>query len=374
MKQFIALFFTLLLLSSCGNKKEGQTEVASETYNVEFAKGFTIKKFDNYVQVTVTDPWDSTSMLRKYILVDKKAELPANLPQGILVRTPLENVAVYSTIHCTVLNELDLLGIIKGVCEPEYVDIDYIQTGIKNGSIADLGLAGSPNIEKIIMLDPEAIMATPIEGQTYGSIEKTKIPIIETPDYMEATPLGRAEWVKFYSVFLGKEELADSLFKATVRNYDAVKSKIAGVKERPTVFTDRKYGNVWYMPGGKSYMSNMFKDAGATYIWETDNDRTGSLPLPFETILDRAGDAQFWLIKYNQPTQMTYNQLEEEFKPYSYFGAFKNRNIWGCNSGVVPYYEDLPIHPDYILQELAYIFHPELFTDYQPRYYRRLNE
>jgi len=376
MKRIVFLIFiSLYILAGCSGKRSSDTnkDDSSGTYTVEYAKGFDIKKYDGYTLVTVNDPWDSARVLQKYVLVDKGKELPVNLPAGVLIRTPLKKVAVYSTIHCTVLNELGALDIVKGVCEPGYVDIEYIREGIKNGTIVDLGLASSPNIEEIIMINPDAVMATPIQGFTYGSIEKTKIPMIETPDYMESTPLGRAEWIRFYSVFLGKEQLADSLFNETVLKYNAVKEAVAGVSDRPTVFTDTKYGNVWYMPGGKSYMANMLKDAGAAYIWG-DDESTGSQALAFETVLDRAGESRLWLIKYNQPADMTYNQLEMEFKPYSYFNAFKERNIYGCNSGKVTYYEDLPIHPDYILQELAYIFHPGLFPGYIPRYYHKLSE
>jgi len=373
MKHFVLFFITLFLLFSCDNKKGNDKQGASKSYEVEYAKGFGISVYDDYTVVTVNDPWNSTSVLKRYVLVDKAKELPSDLPQGILVRTPLEDVVAYSTIHCTVLDELGLLNIVKGVCESQYVDLDYIREGIKNKTIIDLGMASNPNIEEIILLDPEAIMATPIEGQTYGSIEKTKIPIIETPDYMESSPLGRAEWIKFYSVFLGKEQLADSLFRVTVDNYNRIKERLKDVNDKPTVFTDRKYGNVWYTPGGKSYMANMLKDAGASFIW-ADDERTGSQALSFETVLDRAGEARFWLIKYNQPSSLTYPQIKDDFKPYSYFDAFKKKNIWGCNSGEVPYYEDLPIHPDYILQDLAYIFHPEMFPDYKPKYYQKLTD
>jgi len=117
----------------------------------------------------------------------------------------------------------------------------------------------------------------------------------------------------------------------------------------------------------------MLSDAGATYIWHDDN-RSSSTPLPYEEVLEKAGDADYWLIKYNQATDMTYQSLEKDYKPYSYFKAFKEKNIYECNTGKQTYYEDLPIHPDYILQDFAYIFHPDLFPDYTPRYYSKMEE
>lgn len=374
-KNYLFLFLILLITSCSGNKQSSEVErnVVDTVYTVQYAKGFTVKKYADYKEVTVVDPWDSTKILQRYILVDKAKALPANLPKGTLIRTPLSSVVAYSTIHCATLNELGVLSTVKGVCEPSYIDIDYIQEGVKNGTIADLGQASNPIIEKIVDVDPEAILATPIQGRTYGSIDKAGIPVIETPDYMEPLPLGRAEWIRFYSLFFDNESQADSLFNMTVNNYNVIKEKMSSVKEKPSVFIDLMYGNVWYISGGGSFISRMLSDAGANYVW-SDNDKVASTPLAFEEILDKAGDAQFWLIKYNHPTDLTYTSLEKEYKPYSYFSAFKNRNIYGCNAAEKSYYEDLPIHPDYILHDFAYIFHPDLFPDYIPRYYSKIKE
>lgn len=376
MRHSLILLFVSVLLASCsGNRKtvELVNNPTDTVYTVEYAKGFTVKKYADYREVTVVDPWDSTKILQRYILVDKTKSLPPNLPEGTLIRTPLNSIVAYSTIHCATLNEIGALETVKGVCEPRYIDIDYIQEGIKNGTIADLGQAANPVIEKIVDVDPEAIFATPIQGRTYGSIDKAGIPIIETPDYMEPLPLGRAEWIRFYSLFFDKESLVDSLFNNTVNNYNTIKDKMASVSSKPSVFIDLMYGNVWYISGGGSFISRMLSDAGATYVW-SDDDKVASTPLAFEQVLDKAGEAQFWLIKYNQPNKMTYTSLEKEYKPYSYFSAFKNRNIYGCNAANKSYYEDLPIHPDYILEDFAYIFHPDLFPNYTPRYYSRMTE
>lgn len=371
--KFIFFILTGILFVSCNNNKQEASGKTVAEYTVKYAQGFAVKKYDGYTEVTVKDPWDSTRILQKYILVGKDQVLPELLPQGTLVRTPLSSAAVYSTIHCSVLRVLGSQDIVKAVCEPEYVSEDFVKEGLSNGTIIDLGMASNPDVEKLILLDPEAVMTSPIQGVPYGRIEKTGIPIIEVPDYMEATPLGRAEWVRFYSLFIGKETVADSLFASVEKEYNAIKEKVGYATNRPTVFTDLKYGSSWYIAGGNSFVGNMLKDAGAAYIWADDKD-TGAKPLTFETILDKAGEADFWLVKYNQPQDMTYKSLEKEYKPYSYFAAFKNRNIYECNTGKVTYYEDLPIHPEYLLKDMAAIFHPGLFQDYQPVYYKKMAE
>lgn len=376
-KQIVKSIFFLLpllgLLACKGGKEYTSATSGANGYTVAYAQGFRVSKQPGYTLVTVRDPWDTTRILQQYVLVEKSAPLPAPLPTGKLIRIPLTDIVAYSTIHCATLQELQSVSIIKGVCESKYIDIPVIKQAVKEGKIPDLGMASNPDVERVILLSPEAIFTTPIQGSPYGNIEKTGIPLIETPDYMESSPLGRAEWIRFYALFIGKEALADSLFHETVARYQAICEKTKEVTHRPTVFMDLKYGNVWYIAGGKSYMANMIKDAGADYIW-ADDSSTGALPLAFETVLDKAGESDRWLVKYNNTEELTYSRLEREYHPYSYFNAFKNRNIYECNTGKRTYYEDLPIHPDYILQDIAFVFHPELFPNYQPKYYQKMEE
>lgn len=371
------ILFIVLVTAGCNHKPADQGNKNNQPiseYRIKYAKGFKVQKYPDYTEVSVINPWDTTKLLQHYLLIDRNKPIPENLPQqGTVIKVPLQSVTTYSTIHCSTLNELGELDIVKGVCEPQYIKLDKIQQGIKDGTIQNLGQASSPNVEKIIMLSPDAIMTSPINGSPYGNVEKTKIPIIETPDYTEPEPLGRAEWIRFYSLFLNKEKLADSLFSITEKNYLEVKNIVATVSYHPTVFLDTKYGANWNISGGQSFIAKMLSDAGAEYVW-ADNGSTKYMPLSFETVLDKAGDADLWLIRYFADENMTYRSLEKEYKPYSYFKAFKEHHIYGCNTQRRSFYEDLPIHPDYILKDMAYVFHPELFPDYSPRYYTKLEE
>ncbi len=271
MKKLLYIFSVFFLFYSCvNNRTEKSRDNSVEEYTVEYAKGFSVEKYPGYTEVTINNPWDSTRILQRYILVDKDRDVPQNIPAGTLVRIPLTSVVAYSAIHCAVLNELGVADIIKAVCEPEYITVQQIKDGVAGGSVTDLGLGSNPDVEKLMLIDPEAIFASPIQGLSYGRVEKTGIPILEVPDYMESTPLGRAEWIRLYSLFVGKEALADSLFSATKQRYNEVKNAVS-ISNHPTVFTDLKYGNIWYTPGGESYISNLLKDAGAAYIWSDDD-------------------------------------------------------------------------------------------------------
>jgi iron complex transport system substrate-binding protein len=223
----------------------------------------------------------------------------------------------------------------------------------------------------MIEIGAELVIASPFQNSSYGPVEKIGIPIIEGADYMEAFPLGRTEWIRFYGLLFGKEEMADSIFKETEQAYLSLKDLTANIDNRPTVLSEKKFGSSWYVPSGDSYMAHLIEDAGADYMFK-DLPGAGSTPLAFETVFDKAIHADIWLVKYNQSSEMTYNDLRSEYTPYENFDAFKKKRIYTCNTGAVPYYEEFPIHPEYLLKDLIWIFHPELVFGYSPRYFREM--
>lgn len=369
------LYLIILVAAVTGcNKKNNTSDLAmSDVLHLQYAKGFRVQKTDGYTLITIRNPWDTAAILNSYVLVDKQRELPANLPKGNIIRTPVSSVVATSALHCSILDELKSVNLITGVCEPQYIKTPYITEGVASGKIADLGIANSPDPEGIIMLNPDAVFSDPMVGKNQASLEKAKVPLVMTTDYTEPHPLGRAEWIRFYALFVGQETLADSLFTITAKKYNEVKNKVKEADKRPTVFTDIRYQGNWHLPGGQSNTATLLNDAGAAYIW-ADDESTVFITLTFETVLDKAGDADKWLIRYYDNKEMSYASLMSEYKPYSYFKAFKDKEIYTCNTLYSPYYDDLPIHPDYVLQDLAYVFHPELFPDYKARYYKKMEK
>jgi iron complex transport system substrate-binding protein len=367
----IFIFLFLFALFSCQKKEQAvipQTIAHSDT--VFYAKGFQIETFDGYTLATIRNPWNTKLVLQRYVLVSKTDTLPKDLPEGVLIRTPLTRTVCYGSVQCVFLAELNALPTLVGVCEPQHIHIPYVQENVQNGKITNLGQAANPNLEKIMLIQPEALFTAPIENSGYGQTAKLKIPFIECVDYLENSPLGRAEWIRFLALFFDKREIADSLFKETADRYNELVRLTANVDKRPSVFTETIYSGIWYQPGGNSYIAQLFRDAGADYLWKDDTN-TGSIALSFETVLDKAEKADYWLIKDNNAQDMTYHKLVRENPNYALFDAYKKRNIYLCNTGKVPYYEELPIHPEYVLKDMANIFHPDLFPDYQLRYYRK---
>ncbi|MDH8701201.1 iron complex transport system substrate-binding protein [Dysgonomonadaceae bacterium PH5-43] len=371
----INVMLCLVLFASCNQRGNSTHNILkSNTDSIYYAKGFNIEQYDSCKIINLLNPWKQEQVLQTYILCPKSKPLPNNLPNGTVIRTPLNNTVSFTSVTCGFFDELDILSTLIGVAEPQYIDINYVKEGIKKGNIKDVGMASNPNIETLMLIEPEAIFTNPINDSGVSALNKVNSTIINCFEYMETNPLGQAEWIRFFGLLFEKESLADSLFFNTVNNYNKLKALIPDFENRPTVFAELKYGDFWYMPGGKSYMANLFADAGADYILK-DSESSGSTSFSFETVLDKAENADFWLFKHYNNYDMTYQQLASDYSNYTLFKAYKNKNIYACNTlKRANYYIELPLHPDWILEDLIYIFHPELLPNYTTRYYIKLKE
>lgn len=366
----------VLLLSACGGgSKTSSLQTEGDTIRMKYSSLLQIVKHADYTVVTIRNPWDTLKVLHTYLLADREKPLPEHLPEGTVVRTPLQKSVIYSSVHCSLWSELDELKGIGGVCGLEYIKLPQIQEGCRNGSIVNVGNSMNPDIERIIDLRPDAILLSPFENSGgYGRVGKLNIPIIECADYMETSALGRAEWMRLYGLLLGKEAQADSLFAGIEKEYLTLTQQVKSQNlKRPTVISEMKNSSAWYIPGGNSTMGRLYQDAGADYVFAYLSN-SGSVPLAFETVFDRGGNADIWLIKYNQPQDKTYSELERDYAPYARFKAFQDRKVYGCNTNHVPFYEESPFHPELLLKDLIKIFHPELLPDYDFKYFSNLAE
>ena len=374
LRTFCLLCAALLCLGACGRGKTAGEGTVCAADTIRYARNLRIEYFDDYVSVKIRDPWDTLRQRQHYVLVDRDKPVPAHLPaDGILIRIPVERAVIYTSVHTAIAEELGALDRVAGVCEPQYITSPVVLGRIADGRIADLGNSTSPNVEKIIDIGTDMIIASPFENSGYGSAEKLGVPIVEAADYMENHPLGRTEWVLFYGLLLGRRAEAERVFAETERHYLALKELAAGVEKRPRVLLERRYGNSWAVPAGGSYIGVMHADAGADYVFG-DYPGAKSVHLTFEEVYDRAGDADCWFLKYDTRTPFTYALLKQEYEPYANFRPWKERRVFACNTITSAYYDDITLHPDRVLEDLIAIYHPDLLPDHVQRYYFPLDE
>lgn len=367
---FLILSMLITLASCRGNSTD--VSFGGDTVKLKYAKQLNIIKCSDYTVVTLNDPWNKGKILHTYILVPSNKNLPPKLPNGTIVRTPLQRAVVTTSVHCGLIMSFGKQNSIKGVCDVKYINIPWIQQQCKEKNIADCGSGITPTLEKIIDINADAILISPFQNSGgYGRLNEWKRPIIETADYMETSALGRAEWMKFYGMLFGAEKQADSIFNNVEKEYKRLKQIAKTSNTKNSVIIDNMNSSVWYVPGGQSTIGHIIADANAEYPFANDKS-SGSLALPFETVLEKAGNCDMWLIRYNSPQKATYKSLLTENSGYSQFKAFKNKMVFGCNTYNNTFYEDTPFHPDLLLRDFIIITHPEIKTLGKAKYFEHI--
>ena len=380
MKKLLCVLIAILfsVLTACTNSQTRGGADGGDTVRMENARHLTIVKYKGYTIVKLVDPWKKGRTLHTYALVPKgRTRLPAGLdPSTTIIRTPIKRSVVFTTVLCGLLYDLQAADAISGVCDLNYINIPDIQkrAAMKPTEVryvANCGNSMSADVEKIIDMKPEGLLISPFENSGgYGKLEDIHIPIIETADYMEVSALGRAEWMKFYGMLYGREHEAFALFNRVKRNYQQLMKKARTAKKSLSVITERKTGGVWYVPGGQSTIGQMLKDARAHYAF-ADDHQAGSLSLSFETVLDRAGQSDVWLFKYNEHPA-TLQELAAEYSGYRQFKAFRTHNVYACDCMRRPYFEQVSFHPDRLLSDIIQIVHPDIAGFAPMQYYERL--
>ena len=365
------LLLSLFVLASCTGSGKKESDVIGEKLAIDCSSLLSIVECGGYTVADVADPWGD-GLLVRYILVPSDSLLPSPMPEGVLLRTPLDNVVVFSGVHAHLLEELGAHNVIAGVCDARYMYCDAVSAGLSNGSIADCGSSLNADCEKIMQLGTDAVFVLPYENGGFGKLENLGIPLVLCADYMECSPLGCAEWMRFYGRLVGKAEQSDSLFAAIRNEYDSLRSMVPAVEERPKLMCELKGTSAWYVPGGESTMGCLYTDSGADYLFSSYRGN-GSVPLSYEVVLDKASESDIWLLKYNSPETKTRESLLRDFAGYTHFSPFKSGEIYACNTHCKHLFEETSFHPEKLLKELVAIFYPGTIPGYTLNYYEKMH-
>lgn len=361
---YIIFILTLSITAACTGQQTKQDTTQGDTIHMQYAHNLCMVQYPDGISVQMRNPWDTTQVLHQYWLSADGSTRPGH----DAVRIPVQHAGVFTSVHAALMYDMGVADAITGVCEPEYIHNPQILKRISQGKILDLGSGMQPNIERIMQLNPDIVMPSPFQDNGgYGRLEQIGIPIIECADYMETSPLGRAEWMRFYGRLFGVAERADSMFQAICTRYQKLQQRGGAAKRRPTLLAEHLSSSTWYMPAGHSTMGIMYQHAGAQYPW-ADTPESGALNLSLEAVLDRGIDADIWLLKYNQNHPLTLTELAAENLAYSSIRAYRIGQIYGCNTSTSGFYEETPFHPDLLLQDLIHIVQDH--TD--GKYYQRL--
>ncbi len=362
---FIALLLTLAI-QSCSSLSTRKEAIASkvENGNIEFAKGFGISSQGGKTLVTVFDPWHKGRILAEFVLTKGKAAKGE-------IHIPMDSVAIFSATQLNCISKLHLLNAIMGVSDSRYLQNKNILRSIAAGRITEMASGGTYFTEKILKLKPKVIFYSPYENSRPLPPALAKMLFIPYLDYMESDPLGRAEWIKFSAAFFDMGNTADSIFDKIAQKYTHLKKLTDTLTYLPTVFSDKYFGGRWYVAGGKSYVARLFADAGADYLWK-NLDKEGSIPFDFETVYQKAANADYWRIVGTFGSEPSYKTLAAENELYTGFKAFRIKHIIYCDPQTTAYFEQSPLEPQIVLADFIKAFHPKLLPDYQPKYFKIL--
>jgi iron complex transport system substrate-binding protein len=381
MSRFVIVIIPFLLWSlfncTAEKKKSAAPSIAGHLSPVTYAKGFSLTDYGTYRKITVTDPWQKSGEISMdYYLIDREQVIPAGLEGKQLIRIPVRRVICLSTSHIGFLSVLGETSSLIALSGAGFVSDTVVQKAVALRKVVDVGYEQGINYELILSLKPDLIVAYGVGGEVTGFINKLRdlgLNVILNGEYLEDSPLAKAEWIKFFGGFFNKEREASEYFSMIVKNYNGVKEKVKEAKTRPVVLTGLPYKDAWWMAGGHSNLAAMIHDAGADFLW-SDNPSRESFVVSLEEVVVRSTKAGYWI------NCGTVNTIEELIGTDSRFAAFplvQKRAIFNNNLKVTPgggndYWEQGVVRPDLILADLVKIFHPECDSGKVFNFYKKI--
>lgn len=363
--------------SACVTDYQTDKDYFPDKVQPEYSSGFFVDYYNHYKVVTVTQPWKAADETFEYVLVHCGTPTPDGFKDAQVIQVPIRTVATLSTTYLPHLGLLGQVDALVGMDNFNFVYAPAVRQKIDRGKLIEFSSGKTLDIERLLVAEPDLVMAYGTgdpDGDSYGRMMQAGLPVALVGDYVETSPLGRAEWLLFTALFFNQEAKAQAVFTDIATEYESLVELTAPLAEQPTVFTGFSYEGTWYMSGGQSYAAQLLKDAGADYLW-ADNDSTVTIPLDFESVFDQAAAAAVW-VNVSQDWFSHGDAIATDPR-YGKFDALKQNNVFNNNVrmndfGGNDYWESGAVSPHLILADLVKIFHPELLPDHELVYYQQL--
>jgi len=375
LRQLFIFSVAALLFVGCGKSDKEKAQFTDVKNSVRHAKGLSILDYGDYSIVKVSNPWPNAGKDYTYVLREKDAKVPDSLNQYLTVNVPVKTIVVTSTTHIPSLEMLGVENSLVGFPQLDYISSEKVRANIDAKKVRELGQNQSLNTEVVIELAPDVIIGYGIENNNpaIDNLQKSGLKVLLNGDWNETSSLGKAEWIKLFGALFGLEDKAGKIFSDIERSYNETLALAKSAKSKPTVLAGAMFEAKWYLPQGNSWGAELIAQGGGRYLW-SDSKGTGSLSLPFESVLEKAKDAEFWI----GPGQFTTLEEMTSANPhYAQFKAFQTKNVYSFSSrkgktGGVIYYELAPNRPDLVLKDIVKILHPELLPEYKLYFFDKL--
>lgn len=344
-----------------------------KSIDIAYAENYKVEDMGNHKLLTISDAWEGA---KAQTVVMSSTTSNQDLKEAIFLGSEAKRIVCLSTTHVAMLSAISQEWRIVGASGTKYICSPAIQKMLSAGKLTEVGMGESPNIELIISLKPDLVLANSTGGGStvLAKLKDFGIPVLYTSEYREKSPLARAEWVRLMGIITNNEQKADEFFFSEAQEYEALKKMVLS-EERPTVFCGLPEKGTWYVPGGKSYVAQYIKDAGGDYLWQEDGSR-GGVPLSFEEVYGKAKDADYWL---DVIFAKSLDDIASTDPRLASFDAFKNQRVFNydrkkSSGGGYDIFEYGVVSPHLILADLMKVFYPHLVPDHEFVFYRKLGE
>jgi iron complex transport system substrate-binding protein len=372
----ISLFLFLFSIVECKqNDSFSSTKTKNSKNLIQYAKGLQIYKHQGFSILKITNPWPDAKENFTYILQEKNGIIPDSLKQFPVISIPIQSIVVTSTTHIPALELLGVENTLIGFPNTDFISSAQTRKRINAGKVREVGVNESLNTEVLIDMKPNVIVSFSLNNSnpTLDNLQKSGLKVMLNGDWTEQSPLGKAEWIKFFGALYGLDSKANAIFSEIEMEYNATLALSKTKTSKPTVLCGAMYQEQWHVPQGESWAALFLKDAQAEYLW-ANTKGTGSIPVPFEVILEKAQNADFWIA----PGDFScLKQMNDNNPHYSQFASFKNKKVYSYavnkgEKGGILYFEWSPTRPDWVLKDLIKIFHPELLPNHKLFFFQKL--
>jgi len=366
----LPIFFIMFACSSPAPKAIIETQDI-ETAVISWATGFDISDYGEVKVLRFFQKGD-TSRVDSLVLYKVPSRIPFRF-NCRSVKYPVNSAACLSATHVSFIHKIGMLDKVTGITALDHSFLPELESSVKSGKVKEIAVGGNFKSETLLALNPDVVFISPMKNQSLELLEKSGLLLVPVGEFLETSPLGRAEWIKYVSLFFDAADKAAQVFDSLEMKYLHLKSLTLKIpaENKPAVFSGNLISGVWYLPGGNSYESAFFKDAGARYLWE-DNPEPGSIGLGYESVFVRAVKADYWRMVVYTDQDYTYEKMKLEDERYTNFPAFSRRKVFCCNTRHSPLYQVGVLEPHVILADYIFIFHPDLLPGYSPVYYHLL--
>ncbi|TRX39241.1 ABC transporter substrate-binding protein [Flavobacterium restrictum] len=375
LKKYALLIFIFCFCLQCKKEEKSQPQTTTTTNTIHYAKGFEIYKHNQYSVLKVTQPWPNATTTFTYVLKEKGSVIPEEYASFPQITIPIKSIVITSTTHVPPLELLGVENTIIGFPNTDYISSSKTRSRIDQGKIREVGSNETLNTEVLLDMQPDVIVSFGLNATnpTLDLLQKNGLKVLLNGDWNEQSPLGKAEWIKFFGALYGLDAKANTVFNQIEQSYTKTLQLAQKATTKPTVLCGATYQEQWYVPQGESWAALFLKEAKTNYLWQNTKG-TGSLTVPFENVLVQAKNADFW---FAPGDFSTLKQLLDSNPHYSEFDAFKNKKVFsyalnkGAKGGIM-YFELAGSRPDWVLQDMIAIFHPELLPNYKPVFFQKL--